>query len=445
MNTRIPLLLILSLILLPISGWSQDSFKLPPGITEEKIKVNIVSNIVIVPVIVNGTPLSFILDTGANGTIIFQIESDQKVEAKNAEFIELKGAGEGDPIKAIKSSGNTISMGSATSKSENMYVILDEQSNFSPRLGYAVQGILGYQFFKDFIVEINYPREYIVIHKPAEYTYKKKKKNFEAPLIFYRNRPYIETSVTLEKGTSKAHMLLDSGASDALWLFQNDKDIHLPDRNFKDYLGIGLNGNINGSRAYTSNLKIGPYKFNEVTTAFPDSTSIQNLHVNEWRNGSVGADFLRRFHCIIDYPNSKLTLTKNRDYNDPFVYNKSGLTVKHGEYTLAKKLLSSNDQSISRANEFTQQIVNVFKTTNYYKTVLLPTYEIAEIRPNSPASESGFQTGDLILRMNNRSTEKMTLEEINKYFYQEEGKVIRVRIERNGIPYDLSFTLKDIL
>jgi hypothetical protein len=445
MNTRIPLLLLLILLLTPILSFAQGSFHLPPGTTEEKIKVNIVSNIVIIPVIVNGTPLSFILDTGANGTIIFQIESDQKGEAKNAEYIELRGAGAGDPIKAIKSSGNNIAVGSAISRNETMYVILDENSNFSPRLGFAVQGILGYQFFKDFIVEINYPREYIVIHKPESYTYKKKKKNFDTPLIFYRNRPYIETAVTLKEGTSNAHMLLDSGASDALWLFQNEKDISVPIHNFKDYLGIGLNGSITGSRAYTTKLNIGPFNFNKVTTAFPDSTSIQNLHINDWRNGSVGADFLKRFHCIIDYPNSKLTLTKNRNYNAPFLYNKSGLTVKHGEYTLAKKLLSSNDQSISRANEYTAQIVNVFKSTNYYKTVLLPTYEIAEIRPNSPAAESGFRTGDLILRVNNRNTEKMSLEEINKYFYQEGGKVIRIRIEREGIPYDLSFTLKDIL
>ena len=198
-------------------------------------------------------------------------------------------------------------------------------------------------------------------------------------------------------------------------------------------------------RAFTPNLQVGPFKFAQVTTAFPDSTSIQNLHVSEWRNGSVGADFLKRFHCIIDYPNRKLTLTKNRDYNAPFVYNKSGLIIKHGEYTLSKKLLSSNDQSISRANEYTAQIVNVFKSTNYYKTVLLPTYEIAEIRPNSPAADSGFQTGDLILRINNRNTEKMSLEEINNYFYQEGGKVVRIRIEREGIPFNLAFTLKDIL
>tara|TARA_R110001632_G_scaffold92864_5_gene198170 strand:+ start:1575 stop:2909 length:1335 start_codon:yes stop_codon:yes gene_type:complete len=444
MNIRIPLILILASFLFPNLGIAQ-SFQLPPGTSEEKIKVKIVSNIVIIPVVVNGTPLSFILDTGANGTIIFQIESDQKIEAKNATYIEMRGAGEGDPIKAIKSTGNNISVGSAISQSETMYVILDELSNFSPRLGFAVQGILGYQFFKDFIVEINYPREYIILHKPESYTYKKKKKNFDTQLLFHRNRPYIKTTITLDEGISSAQMLLDSGASDALWLFKNKKHISVPKRNFKDYLGIGLNGNINGSRAFTPNLQVGPFKFAQVTTAFPDSTSIQNLHVSEWRNGSVGADFLKRFHCIIDYPNRKLTLTKNRDYNAPFVYNKSGLIIKHGEYTLSKKLLSSNDQSISRANEYTAQIVNVFKSTNYYKTVLLPTYEIAEIRPNSPAADSGFQTGDLILRINNRNTEKMSLEEINNYFYQEGGKVVRIRIEREGIPFNLAFTLKDIL
>lgn len=441
-----PFLLLLLLSILSTSpARGQSQFSLPPGVNQQKIDVKIVSNIVIVPVTVNGASLSFILDTGANGTIIFQVEADQKIEAKNASYIALQGAGEGQPIQAIKSSGNRIQVGDAVGNDESMYVILDERSNFSPRLGYAVQGILGYEFFKDFIVEINYIKEHIIIHRPTTYKYKNRRKQHESPLIFYRNRPYIEADVAISDHKVPVWMLLDSGASDAMWLFRNDSTISLPRRNFADYLGIGLNGPINGARAYTDQLSLGPFQFKEVTTAFPDSTSIKNLYIHQRRNGSIGADFLKRFHCIIDYPNAKITLTKNRNYNDPFVYNKSGLTVEHGDYTIAQELLSSNDQSISRANEYTAQIVNIFKTRNYYKTVLLSTYQIAEIRPGSPAALSGFEVGDVLLRINNKNTAKLTIEEINRYFYQNEGKVIRIRIERDGIPYDLSFTLKDIL
>jgi len=446
MKNHFPLYIFTILLFCVLPSFAQGEFSFPKGITKNKISVEIVSNIVIVPVNVNGTDLNFILDTGASGTIIFQLDAEQQIEAKNAEYIDLKGAGNGDPIKAIKSKDNSIKIGEAQSNGETMYVIVDDEGNFSPQLGFAVQGIIGYELFKDFIVEINYLKKHITLHSPNTYVPKVKKKDQIFPLEFYRNRPYLSTNITLEKEQIPALMLLDSGASDALWVFQDTaKNIKLPPKNFNDFLGMGLNGPIKGQRAYTKSLDVGPFHFKNVTTAFPDSTSVQNLHVNKKRNGSIGADFLQRFHTTINYPQKKLTIRSNRNYDNPFLYNKSGLTIQHGEYTLAKKLIESNDKNLSRANEYTSQIVNIFKSETRYRTVLQPTYEIADVRQGSPAEKVGLQKGDFIIAINGRKTERMGLSDITKFFYQESEKLVRIRIERSGIEYALSFRLKNLL
>jgi len=100
---------------------------------------------------------------------------------------------------------------------------------------------------------------------------------------------------------------------------------------------------------------------------------------------------------------------------------------------------------LSLANEYTNQIVELFRDTNRYRKVLEPTYEIIEVRPNSPAANAGVQTGDYIISINNTFTKKLSLKEINEHFFQEDGKKITLIVERNGERLRFSFQLEALL
>ena len=50
-------------------------------------------------------------------------------------------------------------------------------------------------------------------------------------------------------------MLLDTGSSDAIWLFENET-IGIPDKNYDDFLGRGLGGDIFGKRTKVRSIKI---------------------------------------------------------------------------------------------------------------------------------------------------------------------------------------------
>ena len=66
-------------------------------------------------------------------------------------------------------------------------------------------------------------------------------------------------------------MLLDSGGSDAIWLFEHSrKDITTPEVYFTDFLGVGLSGTIYGKRSRLFSLTIGRFLFKNPTVSFLD-------------------------------------------------------------------------------------------------------------------------------------------------------------------------------
>ena len=70
------------------------------------------------------------------------------------------------------------------------------------------------------------------------------------PLQFYRNKPYIEAKVRLDTIGNKftdVKLLIDTGGSEAIWLFEDSKkEIKTPKKFFSDILGEGLSGTIYG-------------------------------------------------------------------------------------------------------------------------------------------------------------------------------------------------------
>jgi len=72
-------------------------------------------------------------------------------------------------------------------------------------------------------------------------------------------------------------------------------------------------------------------------------------------------------------------------------------------------------------------------------------YKIAIVRVGSPAAMVGLMPDDKVLKINGRAASSYTLESIHTLFKSEEGKEMRFRIERDGLPMDFKFILKDPL
>jgi len=96
----------------PVLIFSQI-YELPTGEKYKKVKFKLVNNLIIIPVEVNGTNLSFILNTGVNKPILFNLSDKDSIQINNVSQIAIKGLGDGEAIEALSSNGNVFKIGKA--------------------------------------------------------------------------------------------------------------------------------------------------------------------------------------------------------------------------------------------------------------------------------------------------------------------------------------------
>ena len=85
---------------------SQQGFRLPTNKKRDVIPFELVNNLVIVPVTLNGTKLSFLLDTGVDTTVLFSIDEIDTLKLRSSQKIKIKGLGAESAIDAYLSRHN---------------------------------------------------------------------------------------------------------------------------------------------------------------------------------------------------------------------------------------------------------------------------------------------------------------------------------------------------
>ncbi|WP_203295931.1 aspartyl protease family protein [Luteirhabdus pelagi] len=402
-----------------------------------------------VPVTVNGTELSFLLDTGVRASIIFSLEQRDSLLLGDSMPVTLRGLGGGAPIEALRSEKNTVRLGKAFDDNHTLYVVYGSSLNLSPRMGTPIHGIIGYEFFKKFTVKTNYAGERLTFYSPETYSFRSCSRCSDLRLGFYSGKPFIDVSLLDKYGKERdATLLLDSGSSDAIWLFgENDFISKAPSNYFKDFLGLGLSGNIYGKRSRLDMVSVGDFMLQDVNVSFPDTTSLRELVFYDERDGSIGGDMLRRFTIWVDYKGQRLRLRKNRSFSNPFHYNMSGLTIQHDGLEVYEEQFSVY-QSNEVSDQFQNKEKNVISANTFLKQTrfsLVPRYVVAAIRPDSPGAKAGLRVDDEIIEINNKPAHKFELYELNALFTSEEGKEIELQVRRNGRQFKVQFKLEPVL
>ncbi|MCK0131052.1 aspartyl protease family protein [Flavobacteriaceae bacterium F08102] len=429
------------------SSYSQDVFLLPANTKSQTISFKLINNLIILPVEVNGSNLNFILDTGVDQSLLFNLNVQDSLKLQKIEEIRIRGLGEGDYLSALESTGNTFKLGKITNRNHKIYAITGDEFDLSNRMGIDINGIIGSELFNDFIVEINYSTKRITFNNPSDYVYKDCQDCETFDLDFYQNKPYIIGEVIDHEGRQvRVKLLIDSGGGDALWLFsQSHENIVIPKDNFNDFLGRGLSGNIYGKRGRIKTFRLGGFSFEEPIASYPDSTSITSVYKQPGRNGTLGAEILKRFKPIIDYRNKKITLRKNRRYyNSAFYYNMSGVELMHtGPLLFSERVsnlgivqMEASSESSSRVSKSSLQFSYVF---SFKKS-----YQIAHIRKDSPAEKAGLQEGDILVKINGRDAKDMRMEEIIHILSTKDGRKIHLIVQRLNEKLNYSFRLQEL-
>lgn len=426
---------------------SQEGFEFV-NTKSSKIRVpfKLINNLVFIPVKVNGVEFLFLLDSGVRETILFGFDDANEVNLNHVEKIDFKGLGRSETVEGFKSSGNVLTIGKKESRNHLLYLILDPSFNLSSFVGVSVNGIVGSAAFKNYLVEIDYAKKVVNFYKPNSKFHKTiEKKYTKVPIIIEKGKPYVNSTVRVNTTDVLVKLLIDTGNSDAVWLFDKLSDkLELPEKYFEDYLGQSISGAVVGKRARISEFSIAGYKFDSPVVAYPDSISSKIISLRSGRLGSLGGEILKRFSVVFDYSNGQLFLKKNKLFKSSFTYNKSGVEIWHTGSELVKKMVAVPDHN--------SVIVSVDdrkpdpKTANFkYRVELKPIYEIGHVRENSSAYKSGLRPADILVAIDGKPAYEYSLQEINSFLWSEDEIWIELKIRREGKEMRFKFQLLNVL
>ena len=401
------------------------------------------NNLIIIDVEINDVKLSMLLDTGSDKNLLFSFPENDTIEFFNTKKIKINGFGKGDLIEGLVSSNNQLKVNGYVDPNFELLLITDENISIINKLGIPINGIIGYSFFKDYIVELNYQRKRVVLYKSLQSISQRKIKRYNSEkLSLIGQKPYIKLQTNIGDQNHEVTLLMDSGLGDGLWLFENDS-LKCSGKIIRDVLGRGLGGDVVGKKSRVKKLLVSTFILDDALVSFPDEASYGQLSIIEGRNGSLGGEVIKRFNWFIDYKNELAYFKPNKYFNEAFNYNMSGIEVQHKGIQWIKEEIRSNSTSTTiNANEF------VFNDSNAkfnYRYKLKPVFEIYSVRNNSPAMRAGLKEGDKILSINGKKDYAYTIQKITDLFQSEDGKNITIEVEREGQVLKFKFQLEKIL
>ena len=377
------------------------------GKDKKEVKFEYVNGFTIVKVIYGGILyMDFLLDTGASHNILFKKNANDLLGISYSDTIIIGGADLDSEMKALVSRNVPIMLEGTNIIQRDIIVLEEDYLDLEKMLGRRIDGIIGGDFLKGLVVDLNYKHGKLTIHNPDTFIPNRKFSTHDIDLINYK--PYLKSFTQIEDKADTLNYLLDTGASLALLIHSNKiEGFKMPDNVIIGNLGKGLGGDLSGFIGMTKHLEMDQYQFNNIVSSFQEIDSLILAKREVLRDGIIGNVILSRFHVIIDYVHEKLYLKPITKLSKEFVFDKSGLLI----YALGSEL----DQ-----------------------------YYVKTVYPNTPAELAGIKPGDKILKIGFWPLMFYDLQKITKKLQGKTGKKIRMKLLRNGEEIKVNFRLKNL-
>jgi hypothetical protein len=353
------------------------------------IPFELYGNQVFVSVRVNNSgPLWFVVDSGAGGWIVDRAHAARLGLHLEQETAQGTGAGQGSyDVSYVKDVTFSLSQFGI----EVPLIGVIDLSNNKSQIGREIEGLVGYDFFEKFIVEIDYQAKLIRMFDPTSYRYSGAGETI--PITVDRNarNPFLTAEFTVQGAAPQSRrLLIDTGSNDAV----DDSFVAKstgPQREIVS--GVGLGKEFKSIAAIVSRLKLGRVSFD-------------NVYAGAGGVPLVGGEILRRFTVIFDYAHEHMILEPNQHLKDAFSWDASGI--------VSLRLAESGR------------------------------FLINSVLQGSPASEAGLREGDLIESIDGLSSRHFTLQQVQTLF-QRVGAEHRLTVQRGNQSLKIEIKLRQLL
>jgi membrane-associated protease RseP (regulator of RpoE activity) len=262
----------------------------------------------------------------------------------------------------------------------------------APRFGQDFDGIIGSNFIREFVIEVDYLARVLRLHDKKKFVYTGPGESIPIQLN-HAGHPFVEAEVTpIGSSSFKGKFLVDLGSTLALALyspFVAENQLLKPDlKTIRALGGGGAGGETTGRLGRVAELKLGKFRVSQPITMFSEDKA--GAFASREVLGNIGAQILNRFKIFLDYDNSRIILEPNEDFGKPYDRAFSGLTIR------------ADGQD--------------------YRT-----FRITRVLENSPASEAGLQENDIITSIDGDPAPKMNLTRLNEMFEREASYQLIIR------------------
>lgn len=326
---------------------------------------------------VNGSrPLSFVLDTGADAAIVMTKVAEE-LGLKQGAPVAVGGAGANRQTGALVN-GATWSIDELKGFAQPVAIALPLMQ-LSTGMGQDIDGIVGTQFIRQYVLEVDYQARTITVHDRNSFTYQGS--GTEIPIEFYQAHPTISATVTPMGGQPiTQRFVVDLGSSMALALhspFVADQNLLGPQSKTIRLIGAaGAGGSVSGRVGRVQSLQIGPYQLSQVVTVFTED--VAGAFADRNLAGNIGMQIATRFRVFLDYSRNRIILEPSKAFRDPFGVASPGMAVRtDGDYH---------------------------------------TFRVKEVLENAPAAEAGIVAGDVITAIDGTPASQLTLTNLIEMF-----------------------------
>ena len=342
---------------------------------------------------------TFLLDSGAQ---ITHLTSELVREARLETFgsVGIGGTGQarvpGSYVRAT-----SIDLGGIVLPVEGA-VSAPAASLFGPVVnssGKPFDGIIGYDLFAAFVVEIDYEQRLIRLYDPG--SFRDPPGADVIPIRILDRKPYLSATIGLEGGSIPAEFHLDTGSGGAIGFngdFVAERDLLAIAGKTLPSISRGIGGATPARLGRARSLTVGR---TVLEGPFVTYALAQGAGVHGESAGRIGGAVLRRFTLAINYARRTVSLIPNANFGRPLETDMSGLA------------LGARDGVV----------------------------EILRVEEGSAAAEAGIAAGDRLIGIDGQDAAGLNLEGIRGMLMQH-GQTRRLDVLRGGRTLSASVTLR---
>jgi len=249
-----------------------------------------VDQLILLPVVINDSiQVNLILDTGCRNLVLFGRRFQKLFKLEHDKKVQFSGLGAGRPVNGVLSLSNKVSIDAVLGEMIPV-VIIPEQNLFSAFNN--VHGVIGYDIFTKFEIEINPQVKQITFRPAASATLSSD--YIQVPIRVSDARPLIDCRVVFNKDRSHVcDLMIDTGSTLGLLLKTTDLSGYTLYRSSEAILGRGLNGDIEGYKTTTETLLLSSLEIKNIPTGI--------IH-SQWHNhASIGMSILKDYSLVLNY------------------------------------------------------------------------------------------------------------------------------------------------